>query len=312
MVSTNTASVEETSGKTGGSESLTLVVRSRDACVRRLVVTSSSDDGRGRLVVCARPLFLFRHPTLARCRILVTLGTPLARLIHRQSHCRQPRIPFVCSRTPFVMTSGAVDIPSRDGPKAVVAVSAASPKWQDTSAPLVSPRNRKFSVHEVATSPMAVNFHTWRVNALTTNAYRQAQFLEHAQKAFTGEACPPNFAQKSLKILKDLGLTGKGSKGVSGVTLATADGGASSTGYATLRTLLLAPTATLSDAEWLVAIKTFLAQFPELFDEFKEAFGVREDETPLADELPLQELETDKPFVRRSSSKVGGSRGLDV
>ena len=185
----------------------------------------------------------------------------------------------------------------------MAALSAASPKWQDTSAPLASPRNRKLSVLDVATSPMAVNFHTWRVNALTTNAYRQAQFLEHAQKAFEGETCPPKFDQNARNILKHLGLSPKGVS-ASGPVTSAATGAPFSTAYGALRTLLLASTATLSDAEWLVALKTFLAPFPELVDEFKEAFGVREDETPHADDTPLEEVHTDKPFVRRSSSKV--------
>ncbi|KAJ3152574.1 hypothetical protein HDU89_001267 [Geranomyces variabilis] len=224
------------------------------------------------------------------------------------------------------MSSGAVDIPSsrgaRDRPSAASAdsaatatttssaagtgsatkgislsLSAASPKWADTSAPIVSPRNRKLSVLDVASSPMAVNFHTWRVNALTTNAYRQAQFLEHAQKAFAAESRPGDFDKRSLKILQDLGFAKKG--------VQQQQQPQQSNGYASLRTLLLAPTASLSDAEWLVAVKTFLAAFPELFDEFKEAFGVREEDATQADEgTPLAELEVEKPLVRRSSSKV--------
>ncbi|KAJ3171802.1 hypothetical protein HDU87_008270 [Geranomyces variabilis] len=222
------------------------------------------------------------------------------------------------------MSSGAVDIPSsrgaRDRPSAASAdptttsgtagvgsatksplsLSAASPKWADTSAPIVSPRNRKLSVLDVASSPMAVNFHTWRVNALTTNAYRQAQFLEHAQKAFAAESRPGDFDKRSLKILQDLGFAKKGPQ-----QQQQQQQQPQSNGYASLRTLLLAPTSSLSDAEWLVSVKTFLAAFPELFDEFKEAFGVREEDAPQADDTtPLVELEVEKPLVRRSSSKV--------
>ncbi|TPX62133.1 hypothetical protein PhCBS80983_g00601 [Powellomyces hirtus] len=191
------------------------------------------------------------------------------------------------------MTTGAWDIPARETShqhRHSRTLSASSPKWADASAPLTSPRSRKLSVFDVATSPMAVNFHTWRVNALTTNAYRQSLFLEHAQKALNHQA-PAGFVKKALRILKDLELPAPPSH--------------SPVGYGSLRSLLLAPTAHLSDAEWLIAIKTLLAPFPELIDEFKEAFGVREDETPQIDEsASLADLPSDKPLVRRSSSKV--------
>ncbi|KAJ3008792.1 hypothetical protein HKX48_008336 [Thoreauomyces humboldtii] len=204
------------------------------------------------------------------------------------------------------MTSSAWDIPSGRGTSTTTTatsssitsnkalLSSVSPKWQEAAAPNTSPR-RKLSVLDVATSPMAVNFHTWRVNALTTNAYRQSQFLENAQKAIDEQEDKEAFARKALRILKDLGLPAPDSR--------------FSAGYGSLRALLLAPAAALSDAEWLIAMKTFLAPLPApLVDEFKEAFGIREDEPASLDPdtataVSAEDLEG-KPLVRRSSSKV--------
>lgn len=125
-----------------------------------------------------------------------------------------------------------------------------------TSAAL-SPR-RKLSVLDVANSPMAVNFHTWRINALTNNVLRQVSFLEKFKAEFAKDTRAVN---EALQVLKDLGLGHADDNSVS-------DG---------LFRLMRTPQSALSDSDWLVAVKTYLSSSPELFEDFKDAFGVREE-----------------------------------
>ncbi|KAI8826118.1 uncharacterized protein EV422DRAFT_154834 [Fimicolochytrium jonesii] len=178
----------------------------------------------------------------------------------------------------------------------------------DISAPFnaVSSPRRKLSVMDVATSPLAVNFHTWRINALTTNAFRQCQFLEHAKKTFDEAGADSD--KKAMRMLKDLSFFNS-SRPSSGSSRLSEQAPKST--YSALRALLTTPVSALGDAEWLLAIKTLLEPQPELYEEFKEAFGIREDDhTPHdVDEAftptsAAAAAETGKPFVRRSSSKV--------
>ncbi|KAJ3056975.1 hypothetical protein HK097_001918 [Rhizophlyctis rosea] len=141
-------------------------------------------------------------------------------------------------------------------------------------------------------SPVAVNFHTWRINALTNNAYRwvilgslnlgalwksgvqrhgkeQVQFLEHARKAWAGAT--PSASSNALRVLADLHLptpTLKEAKKKSNSDQHLA--------YAGLVDLLQSPINALADQDWLSALKTYTSPFPELYDEVKDAFGVRD------------------------------------
>ncbi|KND04763.1 uncharacterized protein SPPG_00466 [Spizellomyces punctatus DAOM BR117] len=171
---------------------------------------------------------------------------------------------------------------------------SSSPKWVDTSAPVLSPR-RKLSVMDVATSPLAVNFHTWRINALTNNALRHVQFLERAQQAF--DHVDDKVAKKALRVLKDLGIS-----------VDTKSHPEWSPLYAGFIELLKAQCSIVSDTDWLVAIRTFLTDYADLFEDFKDAFGIREEE------IATESVAGDTSFAaaaaeggklsRRSSSKV--------
>ncbi|KAJ3181301.1 hypothetical protein HDU85_003609 [Gaertneriomyces sp. JEL0708] len=126
--------------------------------------------------------------------------------------------------------------------------------------------HRKLSIQNLATSPMAVNFHTWRVNALTTNAFRQVTFLDRVRDHFLENN--QRYAKKTEAILNDLRLSTPqlpSNKCLQGENKP----------FIGLITLL--DDRSLEDADWLVVVKTYLDD-DALFEEFKDVFAVRDDD----------------------------------
>ncbi|KAJ3271591.1 hypothetical protein HK104_004674, partial [Borealophlyctis nickersoniae] len=106
--------------------------------------------------------------------------------------------------------------------------------------------------------------------------YRQVQFLDHAKQAFA--AAPEATVSNCIRIVSDLllptpALTHERKKQPASTQ---------NLGYAAMLDLLQTPVSALADADWLATMKNFLSFSPELYDEVKDAFGIRDKDDMMA------------------------------
>ncbi|KAJ1554933.1 hypothetical protein HK096_011525 [Nowakowskiella sp. JEL0078] len=119
-----------------------------------------------------------------------------------------------------------------------------------------------------------LNFHLWRVNALTTTTLRQTEFLLRAKnELITAE---PSIAQFGLKILNENNVTLPESL----FTPSKVEKEPQNFLFVGLLRLLQVPSDHLSDSEWISVCQRYLCDFPELFSDLLDTFGIQK-ETPV-------------------------------
>ncbi|KAJ1535260.1 hypothetical protein HK096_002812, partial [Nowakowskiella sp. JEL0078] len=119
-----------------------------------------------------------------------------------------------------------------------------------------------------------LNFHLWRVNALTTTTLRQTDFLLRAKtELITAE---PSIVHSGLKVLDENNVAIPESLFSQSKVVNEPPNFL----FVGLLQLLQVSSDNLSDSEWISVSRRYLSEFPELLADLLDTFGIQE-ETPV-------------------------------